>query len=93
MPSDAGLKYVTGHPDIGNRWPELALALGVPSAHINPFSVFRGATELRYWRNGKVDSAETTWEFLLQKVQDIFGAEVEASMKRKIASDPLLTRN
>ena len=92
MPSDAGLRYVTRHQEIGRRWTDLALELGVPEPHIDYQSRSNGVTELAYWRNGRVEGAKTTWEYLLEKVKEIFGDEVEASLKRKIASDPLLTK-
>ena len=91
-PSDAGLQLVTRHQDIGHRWPELAVGLGVPEAHINRFSMLKGVTELKYWRDGRVDGAETTWEYLLQKVKKLFGDGVETSLKSEIAADPLLTK-
>ena len=91
-PSDAGLQLVTRHQDIGHQWPQLAVGLGVPEALIDRFSMFGGVTELKYWRDGRVDGAETTWEYLLQKVKRLFGDGVEASLKSEIASDPLFTR-
>ena len=90
-PNDTGLQGVINHPEIGVNWSDLAIALGVPEAHININSIPEGLSAFQHWRNGKVEGAQTTWEFLLERVMETFGPEVTEKLKEDISAHPYWT--
>ena len=87
-PTDAGLQGVINHPDIGESWLNLAIALGVPEAYIDTSSRPLGLSTFQHWRNGKVERSETTWEFLLKKVTETFGPNITEKLQKDISSHP-----
>ena len=87
-PNDAGLQGVINHPEIGVNWSDLAIALGVPTTKIDTSSRPVGLSAFQHWRNGKVEGAQTTWEFLLKRVTEQIGPEVTKKLKEDIFSHP-----
>ena len=79
--------------NIGRYWTELALALGIPAAMIEDSGATERVHTLKYWRNGNVDNAEATWDFLLKKVEGLptFGPVVAEELKTKISMEPQWT--
>ena len=92
-PTDAGLLGVITSENIGRYWTELALALGIPKAMIEDSCVTERVHTLKYWRNGNVDNADTTWDVLLKKVECLptLGPLVVEELKSKISMEPLWT--
>ena len=92
-PTDAGLLGVITSENVGKYWKELALALGIPNAMIEDSDATERVRTLKYWRNGNVDNADTTWDFLLKKVECLptLGPFVAEELKTKISTEPLWT--
>ena len=92
-PTDAGLLGVITSENVGRYWTELALALGIPNAMIEDSGATEQVCTLKYWRNGNVDNADTTWDFLLKKVECLptLGPLVVEELKTKISTEPLWT--
>ena len=84
IPSDVGLQGVL---EVVPVWDNLAIALGVPLAHINAFRIeptLSGLKALCYWRDGRSGSHyPTIWRFLLEKIKECEGYNVSDILKKK----------
>ena len=87
-PSDSGLQYVAGKVGV---WDELAISLGVPEVKIEEYrhQALSNVKSLSYWRNGSTGNP-VTWEFLLEKVQELpdLGPMAAENIKKKVIAHP-----
>ena len=96
-PTDAGLQGFLNNSSISNLYEDIAYALGVPRAQVKSYgkhSLSPGVDSLRYWTNGNIEGAPTTWEYLFEKVAELktdFGPKAVESVKKDVAANPLWT--